>query len=735
MSYTAQFAALRALDGARRAEGESPALLGGLVRANANLGVLTDFHYTAAHKAYLARALLYAQRLTAAEPGSASSLWHRAYALALTGLHAAALADLAEADRKAAGAARPAWVGPIGPYCRFDLDALGRASGGQLGQLLTYLSLEYPMTKTLTGRAGAAVLQANPECFRVSEGLIAVMNIAMYQGDATLRPAVLVRMLRAQPGLPASVAAELPADGQEKVDDVKLLRTLEAAGGLERDQAEPAWSSLAWMLRDTRLVQLRREAEFLKMFLAVGVGGVQDFVTKSMPLLADHPYQAYFEYYALFSGDRQSKSNQALYRAIDLAELSPSWPWEFRNHAGRTNEERFSPGLKHLTEQHTDDTHNDLGPLFRNPFGGEKPALARRLLTVSPVNPLARASLVVEDWNNVRDEAAHWDHPAVLAERARVTGRNESAAKAVEIFKMYVKRSPDFWAYQSLAGYYKVQDRLDLWEETLEEALKVEAFGLEHARVKQMLARHYMDRKEWKKALPHAEAAAGSGASWAMNVLGRCYEGLGEWEKAEALARGITARYPNECLTWFFWCARTGRGDLQGSIKAGLDGFRSNKVKTDPLLLAIDAVFRKQPRQALDHVRTHTTKEPMVKMLIILLAEEVGQADVRDEAAAQLPADHWVGRLDGLFRAARDGRLDLKAADELLAKQKAMYQGPGAYFVGRFLELHGQAAAALPYYERCAADESGWSYLRVFARMALRAHGREPRLAGAEPKD
>jgi hypothetical protein len=98
MNYISQYAALRLLHDAQRQEGESPALTADLVCAYANLGILTDFHLNTAHKVARARSLLYAQRLVAMQPRSPWGLWHRAYAHALAGSHAAALDDLRQAD-------------------------------------------------------------------------------------------------------------------------------------------------------------------------------------------------------------------------------------------------------------------------------------------------------------------------------------------------------------------------------------------------------------------------------------------------------------------------------------------------------------------------------------------------------------------------------------------------------------------------------------------------------------
>ena len=63
MNFISQFQAVRELHEAIHSGGESPALLGGLVRGYANLGLLTEYLWHPEHKVFKARALLYAQRM------------------------------------------------------------------------------------------------------------------------------------------------------------------------------------------------------------------------------------------------------------------------------------------------------------------------------------------------------------------------------------------------------------------------------------------------------------------------------------------------------------------------------------------------------------------------------------------------------------------------------------------------------------------------------------------------
>ena len=78
LSFASVFAALKDLHGLIRSDGESPSRLGALVRGYALLGLLTEFQWHPAHKAYKARSLLYAQRLVARDPNGTWGLWHRA---------------------------------------------------------------------------------------------------------------------------------------------------------------------------------------------------------------------------------------------------------------------------------------------------------------------------------------------------------------------------------------------------------------------------------------------------------------------------------------------------------------------------------------------------------------------------------------------------------------------------------------------------------------------------------
>ena len=191
MNCLSQFSALRDLHGLHRTEGESPATLAAMVRAYAHLGQLTMLHWNASHCVYQVRSLLYAQRWVARDPTSALAMWHRAYALALAGLHRHAQRDLETAAQLAKSAGEresvtpPAWVPLIEGLCRYDIDGLYRKvkSAGphiELAWLCTYLAAE-PGGDADQQRLtiGFEALAAVPDCLRISASMAITNGIAL----------------------------------------------------------------------------------------------------------------------------------------------------------------------------------------------------------------------------------------------------------------------------------------------------------------------------------------------------------------------------------------------------------------------------------------------------------------------------------------------------------------------------------------------------------------------------
>ena len=294
MTFPEQFAALRTLHAALRADGPSTGRLAALTRAYANLGLLTEFQWDAASSAYKARALLYAQRLATSVPKSPVGRWHQAYAAALAGMPGWAAENIDEARRltealpAAERPAAPGWVALIDAWTRFESDKLAAANQGpdaELAALLRLLTLEHPPHTDVALRAARTAIDACPECFRAHDALCEVSGVANLHMATTLAPEILSKSvpqrIAAIPGLP-----EAARKAAEHGDEVAITRTLDDASVPAGDAAEPSWGALARIVRETRFAFTCRRLDFMRNMWSVPT---DDYWAEIRPLVAAHP--------------------------------------------------------------------------------------------------------------------------------------------------------------------------------------------------------------------------------------------------------------------------------------------------------------------------------------------------------------------------------------------------------------------------------------------------------------
>src|SRR5205085_80415 len=145
---------------------------------------------------------------------------------------------------------------------------------------------------------------------------------------------------------------------------------------------------------------------------------------------------------------------------------------------------------------------------------------ARRLFLVSNFHPVAAARIVTLDWDRVKPQLAafekQWgDDPSFLDAVARHYAGAREPSRAARYWKRLIAVSPEQHAFRALADSYKAAGDLDKWKATLDAFLEQPDHGLEHAKVRVEIAEHFMARRDWKKALPYADAAAQTWAEWA----------------------------------------------------------------------------------------------------------------------------------------------------------------------------------------------------------------------------
>jgi tetratricopeptide (TPR) repeat protein len=733
--------AVRDLHRAIRNDGESPARLGALARAYALLGVLSEHEWHPAHRAYKARALLYAQRLVARDPNGPWGLWHRAFALALVGRHADALDDLRVAREKAdanVAPAAPDWVELIDAYARFDATKLAVPRGrlANLAALLRMFALSYPRSSAAGLNAARAMILQQPYCFRAHDVMSSYHGVSTLHVTTLIGPQALEHFLAIK--LPTVDA--LPRDLRDRLETHPgLLRAVEAldrSGAPDTDPGEPSWGALAHMIRETRFVQVFRRLQFMKGLWSVPV---DEFWNEVHLDVAGHRYRPYLETLALAPRDT-AESFPRFAEQLDLAEIETS--------ESPMNRALWNLPLPRaraawgLATAHEDETA-EMAVSISEAGDENKVEIARALLKVSPYHPFARATLVVRDWDHVKDQVATWrkqsgEWPAFLA----ALGQHHTAAGEFDAAQValarYIELSPDAWAYETLAANFKAQGNLLRWQETLDEFLKnVEDLGLDHARVRVQIADYFMGLKQWDKARPYAEAAAQTWAEWAMNCAARCAEGEKDWEQAEAWYSRVTERYASSAwAVWYFFCKRTGQGDLEGA-RASVERYIASTADRPDLQTSeyfgyfywLDGRTDKA-REIFTGAYSKSTSISAALALAMILDDEKDAAR-RDDLLKELVARHKEKAprslaicqilLDSIFAPAAKGQpLDIAVLDRLIAAMPEEARGNADFFVGWFLRNHDHPQEARRYLRRCSDSSQSMIWYRYLADESLK---------------
>jgi tetratricopeptide (TPR) repeat protein len=134
---------------------------------------------------------------------------------------------------------------------------------------------------------------------------------------------------------------------------------------------------------------------------------------------------------------------------------------------------------------------------------------------------------------------------------------------AIRCYKQSLEISRSYLATISLAATYRKIGETELWRQTLESYFEVDDLGLQHSRVHQRIAQGEIDAGNWEAAEPHALAAAQTWSASGLKMAATVAEGLGHWEESERWIREMSTSYPSSSgPEWYFWCRRTGRGDL-----------------------------------------------------------------------------------------------------------------------------------------------------------------------------
>jgi tetratricopeptide (TPR) repeat protein len=740
VSFATVFAALRSVHESIRTDGESPLRLGALSRGYALLGVLCEFQWHPAHKAFKARSLLYAERMVAREPKGAQALWNRAFVRALVGMHRDALADLtaaATAGNAGSPATRPDWVDLIEGLARHDVRRLESATGRQakLAALLGLLAVQYPVGSRQALEAARRVVEVDPGCFRAYEAMCRAGGVANGHTATTAGLEAFARALpetlKSLPGLPQRVREFLnhPVGGVPA-----LYEAFDKSSAPGDDPGEPSWGAMSHLLQETRFVQVYHRLRFMRYDWAVPV---DEFWNETRLSVAGHRFYPVLEMIAAPSGAASAQA--AFFDRLTRLDLEPVEISMIRILQGTRNRNAMRAWF--TAELHVDQVAPDLSEVIQGTQPDAKVRFARMLLEVSPDSPFAIATLIEHDRSASASQMAEWekkagDSPPILAALARLHTEQKKPDLAESELKRYIEQQPEYWAFQMLAAIYKARGDMKRWQETLERSLGTEETGLEHVQAQVQLADYLMDQGQWAKAKEYAETAGESFAAMGMSCAQRCAEGMKDWARAEQWAQRQTERYPEQAdslFRWYLFCMKTGRGNLRAARqytqqllheRGGLESlhtdFQGNYAWLNGNVKAAGELFRESYRISPNFgscLCVMTTADRLGDRATVEEYRKVLQEKHRKEAPEIVRIVELL--LDALGTG-KSGTPDLKAVNQVLETMAPPARPAAEIWIGLFLKGRGQSAAARPFFEHCVPSRVIPEWHRALAGKELR---------------
>jgi len=357
---------------------------------------------------------------------------------------------------------------------------------------------------------------------------------------------------------------------------VKALRAVTANG----DDSEPSWSILAELIYEEIFVQA---ASYLHVSLNATESSHGDEVNAMLPVLKDHRYAPYIESYGVDANRDPDKYTAVLDRLRVVDPRGNMWAmlatlWHMKDDEGK-NERGINLSWR---------AYSDCGLTFT---GMVEAAILQSSVWWDHTKPW-RQKEIGADWEAISPFAPQTlrinvglvDEPSAdqLAKRQSEAGEDPAIFvrlgdafhglnrfdDAIYCFERSIELSPSKDAFVSLAESYRASGREEMWLPTLERFFEVPAHGLEHASVHQLIAEDMIGKGKWNEAAPHAVAAAETWSAWGLLLASRCYEGLGRWDESEKWVREAATAYPTSSgHEWYFWCRRTGRGDVDSARK------------------------------------------------------------------------------------------------------------------------------------------------------------------------
>lgn len=524
----------------------------------------------------------------------------------------------------------------------------------------------------------------------------------------------------------------------------------------EPDLTEPGWPALAQMIEETSFLQVYRRAFFVRQQIGVPV---DDELEAYAPVVETHRLAPFLEMFrTTIDEDKVAKALEGFNHQENTFVLARLWGTWSANSMQRA----FTGAMLHR-----ECLPNEAGLIDRM-FGPRvEDYSAGPMLAVSPHSPYAML-LALNGTSRVKSadektwEQAAQRSPQLASEFATTWKDRGDLTKAEQFLKLAARLDPSHATYRKLAEHYQAQGDDENWLKAMNDLLETPSLGLEHARARCEIAEYYVNQREWEKALPYADAAAQTGAQWALNWGRAVNEANQNWQAAELAHVALIERYGENPVYWYFFCQRNGCGQLDTAREAAFpDGVSQLILKSDLTtnFVALALSMEGESVKALEILEREAKEKrtSWITMRAALMADTVGNAAKRDALLKQVveqpeqPADDYDHRphraeLVDLARAliadlTAGGKCDLDF-DKLQSSRDRAPEDDRcsfSYYLGCYLDQRGKPDLAIKYWKESMAAQNLVMSARTAAGFELNRHGVKPsewkELFLAKPKE
>ena len=492
------------------------------------------------------------------------------------------------------------------------------------------------------------------------------------------------------------------------------------------------WSALAGLLEEEQFIEV---AHYIVDARNAIERSLAADVEAAMPLIHNHRYAPYISSFRYNLAD-QSYQAQELLGTVKIVDPRMSMRYMLHFLENSVGPDRQSIGRAAVLHAHRNFTVPGLFE-YMMPYGFKGPAMPQEIgqqlidemQAMAPYSDLGVGRAILWAQDPTLEQLKEWESKlkmdpwgyASLAELYRKYGDLDAAIRCCEKSASLEKNVNT--AVQ-LSDLYRDRHELAKWEQTLLEYLNVEDIGLEHDCIHALLAWGYIAQGQWQKAKPHAIESAQTSAGKGYMMAAQVCEGLAQWAESEHWTRECSQAFPRSsaCL-WYFWCRRTGRGDVTSAHRMAAEYAALPHVTTseNEMVLGTYYALEGDTHAALKAFRRAMADRPNYQctFMVAQLAHDVYDPRLRSATLATMQTyclEHMAGAepdktqvhaaglaIMQLMKSGDTAPERLQEIDALLGDVDETTRSAFAYFIGRELEARGDTTQAERYWRRSIA--------------------------------